>query len=173
MHWVLPCWPIFKACLRSMELLCRSSSTSCNNPCRGTELALVQEFSFSWGLFYFMELPFFHLFTDLCCCCFLFIFWGQVFIQLAARSSSRECSVEQVLGPLSQFAVKKVVCELLVILDLQLVSCMLLLLLSHATTAPVFLLLPALLLISATSQQNSPQSCLHWEKQNGEDNNHS
>jgi hypothetical protein len=107
MHWVLPCWPIFKACLRSMELLCRSSSTSCNNPCRGTELALVQEFSFSWGLFYFMELLFFHLFTDLCCCCFLFIFWGQVFIQLAARSSSRECSVEQVLGPLSQFAVKK------------------------------------------------------------------
>jgi hypothetical protein len=81
--------------------------------------------------------------------------------------------VEQVLGPLSQFAVKKVVCELLVILDLQLVSCMLLLLLSHATTAPVFLLLPALLLISATSQQNSPQSCLHLEKQNGEDNNHS
>jgi hypothetical protein len=58
--------------------------------------------------------------------------------------------VEQVLGPLSQFAVKKVVCELLVILDLQLVSCMLLLLLSDATTAPV------ILLISATSQQNSP-----------------
>ncbi len=150
MHCVLPCWPIFKACLRSMELLCRSSSTSCNNPCRGTDLALVQEFSFSWGLFYFMELLFFHLFTDLCCCCFLFIFWGQVFIQLAARNSSRECLVEQVLGPLSQFAVKKVVCELLVILDLQLVSCMLLLLLSDATTAPV------ILLISATSQQNSP-----------------
>jgi hypothetical protein len=81
--------------------------------------------------------------------------------------------VEQVLGPLSQFSVKKVVCELLVILDPQLVSCILLLLLSHATTAPVFLLLPALLLISATSQQNSPQSCLHLEKQNGEDNDHS
>jgi hypothetical protein len=123
MHCVLPCWPIFKACLRSMELLCRSSSTSCNNPCRGTDLALVQEFSFSWGLFYLMELLFFGLFTDLCCCCFLFIFWVQVFIQLATRSSSRDCSVEQVLGPLSQFAVKKVVCELLVILDLQLVSC--------------------------------------------------
>ncbi len=172
MHCVLPCWPIFKACLRSMELLCRSSSTTCNNPCRSTDLALVKEFSFSWGLFYFMELLFFHLFTDLCCCCFLFIFWHQVFIQLATRSSSRDCSVE-VLGPLSQFAVKKVVCELLVILDLQLVSCMLLLLLPHATTAPVFLLLPALLLISATSQQNPPQSCLHLEKQNGEDNYHS
>jgi hypothetical protein len=60
-----------------------------------------------------------------------------------------------VLGPLSQFDLKKVVRELLVIFDLQVVSCMLLLL-SHATTAPVFLLLPALLLISATSQQNSP-----------------
>lgn len=154
MHCVLPCWPIFKACLRYMKLLCRSSFTTCNNPCRGTDLALVSGVFILLRIVLFHGAFFFHLFTDLCCC-FLFIFWGQVFIQLAARSSSRDCSVEQVLGPLSQFDLKKVVRELLVIFDLQVVSCMLLLL-SHATTAPVFLLLPALLLISATSQQNSP-----------------
>ncbi len=69
-----------------------------------------------------MELLFLHLFIDLCYCCFIFIFWGKVLIKLAARSSSRECSVEQVLGCLCQFAsVKKAVCELLVIFTIDII----------------------------------------------------
>jgi hypothetical protein len=45
-----------------------------NNVCVGTDLALVQEFLFCQGVFFFMELLFLHLFIDLCYCCFIFIF---------------------------------------------------------------------------------------------------
>jgi hypothetical protein len=45
-----------------------------NNVRGGTDLALVQEFLFCQGVFFFMELLFLHLFIDLCYCCFIFIF---------------------------------------------------------------------------------------------------
>jgi hypothetical protein len=45
-----------------------------NNVCGGTDLALVDEFLFCQGVFFFMELLFLHLFIDLCYCCFFFFF---------------------------------------------------------------------------------------------------
>lgn len=45
-----------------------------NNVCGGTDLALVQEFLFCQGVFFFMELLFLHLFIDLCYWCIIFIF---------------------------------------------------------------------------------------------------